>query len=112
MFYSQKGTMLSTKTLQKLWSNCRGKIAKKVPDWLYRFHDCRSTYATNYLITESASRQLPYEFLITELAELMGHNSTVTTQKYVAFLDFKKHWLNHASLINKFADEVCNVNDD
>jgi integrase len=112
LFLNQQGTILSTKTLQKLWSNFRAKIVEESPEWRYRFHDCRSTYATNYLISESSTRQLPYEFLITELAELMGHQSTTTTEKYIKFLDFKKHWLIHASLINKFTNAIYDEFDD
>ena len=47
----------------------------------------RSTFATHWLWSEYQKRQVAYDFLMDELAELMGHASTSTTEKYIKFMN-------------------------
>lgn len=65
------------------------KRSDQVPEWYYRPHDTRSTFATRWLIREHIKRQVPLEMLLDELALLMGHESVEQTRKYVKFLDAK-----------------------
>ena len=55
--------------------------------WYYKVHDLRSTFATNWLRNEAAEREVGYDFLMSELANLMGHKSTATTEKYVMLMN-------------------------
>ncbi|KII78538.1 tyrosine-type recombinase/integrase [Vibrio renipiscarius] len=87
LFISNKGNAYSENTLEKHFSALRKLIQEVEPAWYYRVHDCRSTFATYWLFTESEARGVSYEFLMDELAELMGHESTTTTEKYIKFMN-------------------------
>ncbi|WP_228089909.1 tyrosine-type recombinase/integrase [Vibrio parahaemolyticus] len=87
LFISNKGRPYSENTLEKHFSALRKLIQEVEPAWYYRVHDCRSTFATQWLFTESKARRVSYEFLMDELAELMGHESTKTTEKYIKFMN-------------------------
>lgn len=87
LFISNKGRPYSENTLEKHFFALRKLIQVVEPAWYYRVHDCRSTFATQWLFTESNARGVSYEFLIDELAELMGHESTKTTEKYIKFMN-------------------------
>ncbi|WP_281089253.1 hypothetical protein [Klebsiella pneumoniae] len=47
----------------------------------------------------------PFEALLQELADLMGHESTSTTQKYVNYMNDNKTWLEFAQRKNQFAQQ-------
>lgn len=87
LFISNKGIKYSTNTLEKHFNALRKYILSKHPNWYYRVHDLRSTFATNWLRVEAEYREVGYDFLMDELAELMGHSSTSTTEKYVKFMN-------------------------
>lgn len=87
LFLSNKGGVYSEKTLEKHFSNLRRFIINIDPSWYYKVHDLRSTYATNWLRNEAAEREVGYDFLMSELANLMGHKSTATTEKYVILMN-------------------------
>ncbi len=55
--------------------------------WYYRIHDLRSTFATHWLWKESKERGVGYDYLMDELAQLMGHASTSTTEKYIKYMN-------------------------
>lgn len=100
LFVSNKGKAYTENTLEKHFSTLR-KLIKEVDDsWYYRVHDGRSTFATHWLWKEHQSRGVDYNFLMDELAELMGHASTRTTQKYVIFMDKRDHQLSVAKRKN------------
>lgn len=67
----------------------RKDVGKGIPLWYYRPHDMRSTYATRWLLKNHAERELPFEMLLDELADLMGHKSVEETRKYTQFIDKK-----------------------
>lgn len=69
---------------------------KAIPRWYYRPHDLRSTFATRWLLNESQDRNCPIEDLLDELAELMGHKSSIMTKKYINFLNEKMKRFNQA----------------
>ncbi|AEX22821.1 site-specific integrase [Vibrio sp. EJY3] len=87
LFISNKGTPYSGSTLETHFSNLRKQIREIDSTWYYRIHDLRSTFATHWLWRESQERDVGYDYLIDELAELMGHASTSTTEKYIKFMN-------------------------
>jgi integrase len=87
LFLSSKGREYSENTLEKYFSNLRKSIINVDSSWYYKIHDLRSTYATNWLRNEAAEREVGYDFLMSELADLMGHESTVITEKYVKLMN-------------------------
>ncbi len=86
LFISNKGTPYSGNTLETHFSNLRKQIREVDSSWYYRIHDLRSTFATHWLWLESKNRAVDYDFLMDELATLMGHVSTSTTEKYIKFM--------------------------
>ncbi|ANQ17719.1 tyrosine-type recombinase/integrase [Vibrio natriegens] len=87
LFISNKGTPYSGNTLETHFSNLRKQIREVDSSWYYRIHDLRSTFATHWLWQESKKRSVNYDFLMEELATLMGHTSTSTTEKYIKFMN-------------------------
>ncbi|CAK2490591.1 Site-specific recombinase XerD [Vibrio crassostreae] len=87
LFLSNKGRPYTVKTLEVHFSELRQRIRTIESDWYYRIHDLRSTYATHWLWCESGERQVAYEYLMDELALLMGHESTATTEKYIKLMN-------------------------
>jgi integrase len=87
LFLSNKGIPYTENTLEVHFGVLRRFIRTIEPTWYYRIHDLRSTFATHWLWSQSQIRSVGYEFLMDELAELMGHVSTSTTEKYVQFMN-------------------------
>lgn len=87
LFISNKGIPYSGNTLETHFSNFRKQIREVDSSWHYRIHDLRSTYATHWLWRESKTRTVGYDFLMDELAELMGHASTSISEKYIKFMN-------------------------
>lgn len=87
LFISNKGTPYSGNTLETHFSNLRKNIRKIDSTWYYRIHDLRSTFATHWLWNESQERNVAYDYLMDELAQLMGHESTSTTEKYIKYMN-------------------------
>jgi len=100
LFVSNKGKPYTENTLEKHFSTLRSLIQEVDASWYYRVHDARSTFASHWLWKEHQSRGVDYNFLMDELAELMGHNSTSTTQKYVTFMNTRDHQLSVAKRKN------------
>jgi integrase len=100
LFVSNKGKPYSENTLEKHFSALRILIKEEDDSWYYRVHDGRSTFASHWLWKEHQSRGVDYNFLMDELAELMGHASTSTTQKYVLFMDKRDNQLSVAKSKN------------
>ena len=94
LFLSNKGKPYADNTLATHFGKLRNAIRADHPHWYYRVHDLRSTFATNWMEAETAKRGVSrYEFLMDELADLMGHESTATTEKYVKYLNRRKSQL-------------------
>lgn len=87
LFVSNKGRPYTENTLEVHFGVLRKRIRAIEPSWYYRVHDLRSTFATHWLWSEFQKRQVDYDFLMGELAELMGHASTSTTEKYIKFMN-------------------------
>ncbi len=100
LFVSNKGKPYAENTLENHFSALRLLIKAEDASWYYRVHDGRSTFASHWLWKEHQSRGVDYNFLMDELAELMGHASTSTTQKYVNFMDKRDNQLSVAKSKN------------
>lgn len=87
LFTSNKGTPYSVNTLETHFSNLRKQIREVDSSWYYRIHDLRSTFASHWLWKESKERDVGYDYLMDELALLMGHESTSTTEKYIKYMN-------------------------
>ncbi|MEZ8660046.1 tyrosine-type recombinase/integrase [Vibrio cyclitrophicus] len=87
LFVSNKGRPYTENTLEVHLGVLRRLIRAIEPSWYYRIHDLRSTFATHWLWCESQSRKVAYDYLMDELAALMGHSSTSTTEKYIKFMN-------------------------
>uniref|UniRef100_UPI00188C9DB5 tyrosine-type recombinase/integrase n=1 Tax=Vibrio anguillarum TaxID=55601 RepID=UPI00188C9DB5 len=87
LFTSNKGTPYSVNTLETHFSNLRKQIREVDSSWYYRIHDLRSTFATHWLWKESKERDVGYDYLMDELALLMGHECTSTTEKYIKYMN-------------------------
>ncbi|EPN9986600.1 tyrosine-type recombinase/integrase [Vibrio cholerae] len=101
LFISNKGTPYSSNTLETHFSNLRKQIREVDSSWYYRIHDLRSTFATHWLWQESQKRAVGYDFLMDELAKLMGHASTSTTEKYIKFMNKLDDQINMAKAKNR-----------
>ncbi|WP_146492479.1 tyrosine-type recombinase/integrase [Vibrio sp. T20] len=101
LFISNKGTPYSGNTLETHFSNLRKQIRKLDSSWYYRIHDLRSTFSTHWLWQESQERTVSYDFLMDELANLMGHASTSTTEKYIKFMNKLDDQINMAKAKNR-----------
>ncbi len=106
LFVTNQGTPFSKNTIQSFFGKLRKKIKAKNPDWYYKMHDLRATFATYWMKDNSASRSQPYAFLLSDLAELMGHQDTNTTQKYVIFMEKKNAKIRHSAFKNKQASKA------
>jgi len=89
-------------TIQRYFSNIRSNIIKRHPDWYFTVHDLRATFATHWLYAQHQQRGLLFDVLLDELKDLMGHNSTITTQKYISYMNTNKYWLEFANRKNTY----------
>lgn len=103
LFVNQSGVPFAKKTIDNYWMDLRKKIRLTHPDWYYKFHDTRSTFATYYLERKQKEYNRLYDDLLSELSELMGHESTVTTVKYIKFMNEKVIRINHSGRKNEQA---------
>nr|WP_235800541.1 site-specific integrase [Vibrio lentus] len=100
-FLSNKGVPYSANTLETHFSNLRKQIREVDSSWYYRIHDLRSTFATHWLWEESKDRSVSYDYLMGDLAELMGHASTSTTEKYIQYMNKLDDQINTAKAKNR-----------
>jgi integrase len=110
LFVNTKGQPFKKNTLQSKFSDIRTAIQKSHPDWYYRVHDLRSTFATHWLKREVGRRVTVFDILIGELADLMGHESTQTTQKYINFMNDLAAKLEYARRKNRSTQEAMSAN--
>lgn len=101
LFISNKGTPYSGNTLETHFSNLRKQIREVDSSWYYRIHDLRSTFATHWLWNESKERDVGYDYLMEELATLMGHANTSTTEKYIKYMNKLDDQINMAKAKNR-----------
>ncbi|EJG1659858.1 tyrosine-type recombinase/integrase [Vibrio parahaemolyticus] len=101
LFLSNKGVPYSVNTLETHFSNLRKQIREVDSSWYYRIHDLRSTFAAHWLWNESQERNVGYDYLMDELAVLMGHASTSTTEKYIQYMNKLDDQINTAKAKNR-----------
>lgn len=101
LFISNKGIPYSGNTLETHFSNLRKQIREVDSSWYYRIHDFRSTFATHWLWKESKERDVGYDYLMEELATLMGHANTSTTEKYIKYMNKLDDQINMAKAKNR-----------
>ncbi|EEZ40963.1 site-specific integrase [Photobacterium damselae] len=97
-----EGRYYSPNTIEKHFESIRKNIRLTHKDWYFTVHDTRATFATHWLYEQHASRGLIFDMLLTELAELMGHEQTATTQKYIDHMNNDKHWREFAQRKNNY----------
>jgi integrase len=85
LFMSNRGMVYDRNTLECQFWDLRDEIRIHYPNWYYRPHDLRSTFGTKWLFSNAQYRGVSYDFLMDELADIMGHSSTSTTEKYTKF---------------------------
>lgn len=106
LFVGNRGTAFNKNTIQTFFSQVRKQIQGLKPSWYYRLHDLRSTFATDWLGIEAIERTVVFDFLLSELSMLMGHESTATTQKYVDFVNAKTVRIEHSARKNQAAKQA------
>lgn len=77
---------ISPNTIQGIWSDLRAEIRLVHETWYYKFHDLRSTFATDFLLQKARESNLPLDFFFSELKSLMGHSESTDTMVYIDFL--------------------------
>jgi len=105
LFISNRGMPYSVKTIEDAFSKIRKKIQLYCPEFNYRLHDLRATYATNFLAERSKTSGLPYSYIAHELQARMGHEDFSTTEKYVKYLEINRAQENHAEALNNLAEQ-------
>ncbi len=110
LFVNTSGMPFNKNTLQSKFSDIRTAIQKSHPDWYYRPHDLRSTFATHWLKREADRRVTVFDLLINELADQMGHESTLTTQKYINFMNDITAKMEFAQRKNRASRNAMNTN--
>lgn len=105
LFVQSNGNIYAPNTLQKFLENVREELNLSM-DMYFSMHDLRATFATDWLYNKHIQTGKPLDALMPELAELMGHENTVTTQKYINYMNDEKNWLDFAQRKNQFAQQV------
>ncbi|ELA7286606.1 site-specific integrase [Vibrio parahaemolyticus] len=108
LFVKSDGYPYSTNTLEKHFEEIRLKIRKIYPRWYYTVQDLRATFATHWLYSKHLETGMPFDALMEDLKELMGHVDTSTTDKYVKYMNTQENWFKFARLQNKLASKHLN----
>lgn len=78
-----KSGQICPNTIESYWSVLRKKIRLKHGDWYYKYHDLRSTFATDWLLNKTRNSGLPFDFYFSELQTLLGHSESTDTMIYI-----------------------------
>ncbi|HIF9346998.1 TPA: tyrosine-type recombinase/integrase [Photobacterium damselae] len=100
------GYPFSTNTIKTYFSKIRKEIRNSHSDWYFTVHDLRSTFATHWLYKRHEETGQIFDVLLDDLKDLMGHDSTETTKKYIRYMDSKKYWLEFANRKNIFISDI------
>ena len=106
LFVQSNGNVYAPNTIQKYLEKVRNDLNLNGHDIYFASHDLRATYATDWLYNKYIETGKPFYALISELADLMGHESTVTTQKYINYMNNEKTWSEFAQRKNQFAQKA------
>jgi integrase len=100
LFLSNRGQEFKADTIDKSFSTeIRSFIDD--PQFRYRVHDIRATFATYWLHKKTIGENKPARLVAHELMALMGHQNFSTTEKYIAYLDNTAIWKKHAHRLNE-----------
>ena len=105
LFVQSNGNIYAPNTIQKYIERIRNDLIIMGLDIKFTSHDLRATFATDWLYKKHMETGKPFDALISELAELLGHTSTATTQKYINYMNDEKTWIEFSGRKNKFAHE-------
>lgn len=105
LFVRSDGGIYAPNTIQKHVEEVRESLILNGFNIYFATHDLRATFATDWLYNKHIETGRPFEALISELAELMGHENTQTTQKYVNYMNDDKTWLEFSQRKNQFAQQ-------
>ncbi|GAC05736.1 MULTISPECIES: tyrosine-type recombinase/integrase [Paraglaciecola] len=105
LFVKSNGNIYAPNTIQKYVETIRNDLVLSGYDIYFASHDLRATFATDWLYCKHMETGKPFEALMQELADLMGHEGTSTTQKYVNYMNDNKTWLDFAQRKNQFAQQ-------
>ncbi|WP_274020565.1 tyrosine-type recombinase/integrase [Vibrio parahaemolyticus] len=108
LFVKSDGYPFSPNTLEKHFEAIRNLIMKTHPTWYYRVHDLRSTFATHWLCNRHLETGLPFDTLLEDLKEIMGHENPSMTEKYTKFMNVRDNWFKFARMQNARANKFSN----
>lgn len=106
LFVQSNGSIYAPNTIQKYVETVRNDLNQSGFDIYFATHDLRATFATDWLYNKHMETGKPFDALISELAVLMGHDSTETTQKYINYMNNDKTWFEFAQRKNQFAQQA------
>ncbi|EHR5321332.1 site-specific integrase [Vibrio parahaemolyticus] len=106
LFVKSNGDIYATNTIQKYVEDIRNNLIMKGLNIYFSAHDLRATFATDWLYDKHMKTGKPFEALLSELAKLMGHDKTTTTQKYVNYMNDDKTWSEFAQRKNQYAHQA------
>ncbi len=106
LFVKSNGNIYARNTIQKYVEEIRNNLIISGHDIYFATHDLRATFATDWLYDKYMETGKPFEALISELADLMGHESTATTQKYINYMKNDKTWSEFAQRKNQYAQQT------
>lgn len=103
LFVKSNGYIYAPNTIQKFVEKIRNNLIMKGFNIYFSCHDLRATFATDWLYNKYIETGKPFEALMSELADIMGHESTATTQKYINYMKDEKTWMEFAQRKNQYA---------
>ena len=110
LFLNPRGGLpFKTNTMQTYFQEIRNKIINTDSQWYFTLHDLRATFATNWLYREHVKRGVLFELLLDELKDLMGHNDTSTTAKYIKYMETDKYWKEFSTRKNNYLTNLLEV---
>jgi integrase len=87
-------------------ADIREIIVADHPNIYFTTHDLRATFATNWIYDQRMKTGMPFEALIDDLAQIMGHDDSSTTQKYINYANDDRVWKEFSQRKNDFANKV------
>lgn len=106
LFVQSNGNIYAPNTIQKHVEKIRNELVISGLDIYFATHDLRATFATDWLYNKHIETGKLLEALMSELADLMGHESTATTQKYINYMNDDKTWTEFAQRKNQYSQQV------
>ncbi len=106
LFVKSNGNIYSPNTIEKYVEMVRNELTADGLGIYFTSHDLRATFATDWLYEKHIETGKPIDALVSELADLMGHQNTSTTYKYIRYMNDKKVWSEFARRKNQFAKQA------